>query len=181
MAINIALTLLTHKQFIRCNYVIFIINDGFNISNRSTVFRIWEHVLQSRYHLYAFHRRINVMIESKYTNAYNFISVFILHNECHPPPAILLDDAVEHVGKVDLRWQQLEVVGKPDTVTQLIRWQSTGDLYKPSIHLIATMSQLSYLGYFEITGNVCCGLDSCGTFWSDQGYQIMRRVKDHFK
>ena len=61
------------------------------------------------------------MIESKYTNACNFISLFILHNECHPPPAILLDDAVEHTGKVDLRWQQLEVVGKPDTVTQLIR------------------------------------------------------------
>ena len=32
----------------------------------------------------------------------------------HPPPTILLDDAVEHMGKVDLRWQQLEVVGKPN-------------------------------------------------------------------
>ena len=49
------------------------------------------------------------------------MSVFILHNECHPPPAILLDDAVEHTGKVDLRWQQLEVVGKPNAITQLIR------------------------------------------------------------
>ena len=48
------------------------------------------------------------------------VSVFILHNESHPPPAILLDDAIEHTGKVDLRWQQLEVVGKPNTITQLI-------------------------------------------------------------
>jgi hypothetical protein len=42
-------------------------------------------------------------------------------NESHPPPAILLDVAVEHKGKVDLRWQQLEVVGKPSTITQYIR------------------------------------------------------------
>ena len=49
--------------------------------------------------------------------AYSEISMFILHNESHPPPAILLDDAVEHTGKVDLRWQQLEVVGKPNTIT----------------------------------------------------------------
>jgi hypothetical protein len=51
---------------------------------------------------------------------HGFVSEFILHNESHPPPAILLDDAVEHMGKVDLRWQQLEVVGKPNTITQLI-------------------------------------------------------------
>ena len=51
---------------------------------------------------------------------YRSVSVLILHNQCHPPPAILLDDAVEHTGKVDLRWQQLEVVGKPHTITQLI-------------------------------------------------------------
>jgi hypothetical protein len=31
--------------------------------------------------------------------------MFILHDESHPPPSILLDDAVEHMGKVDLRWQ----------------------------------------------------------------------------
>ena len=49
------------------------------------------------------------------------ISVFILHNECHPPPAILFDDAVKHMGKVDLRWQQLKVVRKPYTITQHIR------------------------------------------------------------
>ena len=55
----------------------------------------------------------------KFTN--HLVSVFILHNESHPPPAILLDDAVEHAGKIDLRWQQLEVVGKPNTITQLIR------------------------------------------------------------
>jgi hypothetical protein len=36
--------------------------------------------------------------------------VFILHDESHPPPAILLDDAVEHTGKVDLRWQLLKVI-----------------------------------------------------------------------
>ena len=52
---------------------------------------------------------------------YSFISLFVLHNQCHPPPAILLDDAVKHTGKVDLRWQQLEVVGKPHTITQLGR------------------------------------------------------------
>ena len=47
---------------------------------------------------------------------YRYESIFILYNECHPPPVILLDDAVEHTGKVDLRWQQLEVVGKPNTI-----------------------------------------------------------------
>ena len=54
-------------------------------------------------------------------NNYSFKSVLILHNQCHPPPAKLLDDAVKHTGKVDLRWQQLEVVGKPHTITQLGR------------------------------------------------------------
>jgi hypothetical protein len=49
--------------------------------------------------------------------AYRQISMFILHDESHSPPAILLDDAVEHTGKVDLRWQQLEVVGKPNMIT----------------------------------------------------------------
>ena len=49
-------------------------------------------------------------------STYCFMFVFILHNECHPPPAILLDDAVEHTGKVDLRWQQLEVVAVVDTI-----------------------------------------------------------------
>ena len=34
---------------------------------------------------------------------------------------LLLDDAVEHTGKVDLRWQQPEVVGKPNTITQLFK------------------------------------------------------------
>ena len=51
---------------------------------------------------------------------YSFISLFVLHNQCHPPPAILLDDAVKHTGKVDLRWQQLKVVGKPHMITQLM-------------------------------------------------------------
>ena len=60
-------------------------------------------------------------ITRNYQETYCSVSVFILHNENHPPPAILLDDAVEHTGKVDLRWQQLEVVGKPNTITQLIR------------------------------------------------------------
>ena len=44
------------------------------------------------------------------TIMYLFKSWPILHNKCHPPPAILLDDVVEHMGKVDLRWQQLEVI-----------------------------------------------------------------------
>ena len=44
------------------------------------------------------------------TIMYLFKSWLILHNECHPPPAILLDDAIEHTGKVDLRWQQLEIM-----------------------------------------------------------------------
>ena len=41
---------------------------------------------------------------------YLFKSWLILHNECHPPPAILLDDAEKYMGKVDLRGQQLEVI-----------------------------------------------------------------------
>ena len=39
--------------------------------------------------------------------------MFILDNQCNLFPGIPLDDAVEYTGKVDLRWQQLEVVGKP--------------------------------------------------------------------
>ena len=61
------------------------------------------------------------------SNSYYSVSVFILHNECHPPPAILLDDAVEHTGKVDLRWQQLEVI----FITEFIgRRRCAGDLSK---------------------------------------------------
>ena len=41
---------------------------------------------------------------------YCFKSWLILYNDSHPPPAILLDDAVEPTGKVDLRWQQLEII-----------------------------------------------------------------------
>ena len=63
----------------------------------------------------------------------HLVSLFILHNECHPPPVILPDDAVEHMGKVDLRWQQLEVVGKPNTIIQLIWWWSTWDLHVNNI------------------------------------------------
>ena len=41
--------------------------------------------------------------------AYCFEPVLILNHQSNSFPSILLDDAVKHISKVDLRWAQVEV------------------------------------------------------------------------
>ena len=61
--------------------------------------------------------------------SYHCEEVLILHNNLHPPPPILSDDTKICWCKISVRCQHLEVITKPQPVSQLCGGGGTRNLH----------------------------------------------------